>query len=380
MEEVGVEPGAELTALEQRVLAHDAELDWVPSPRARRASGRRRPDLPGRAPPRATAPLDAQLDEIHHVLVVLETAPAGAGKTSALSVVLGARGGEGGWPSTRWPTIRRSTGRRSPRRWDWRAPSVSARTIGCRGVDASPSGEHTVVVIEDMITNPQIHEEMDTWLAAAAGVGVVIGHAMTRRSDWRRAARGELGEIRFDDLRFDETELDQVMTQVLGVPLAPEDRRRLVQRTEGWAVGVQLAALAPAPSASERVRRGVRRRRPPRRGLPARRGAVAVDPELGSSSSRQRSSAGSTHPVCGGDRRAAGRGSLIEELERRNLFVLPLDHRRWWYRYHPLFAEWLRLHRTDGSNPIGTARAAHWLGGTRRRRRGHPPRTSPPGR
>ena len=48
------------------------------------------------------------------------------------------------------------------------------------------------------------------------------------------------------------------------------------------------------------------------------------------------------------------------ELERLNLFVLPLDHRREWYRYHPLFAEWLRLQPVEGVEERHR-RAAEWL-------------------
>ena len=60
----------------------------------------------------------------------------------------------------------------------------------------------------------------------------------------RLRVRGQLTEIRADDLRFQEVEASQYLSQMLSPPLSEEEVSLLVSRTEGWIAGLQLAALA----------------------------------------------------------------------------------------------------------------------------------------
>ena len=66
-----------------------------------------------------------------------------------------------------------------------------------------------------------------------------------------------------------------------------------------------------------------------------------------------------TAPLCAAVAGVDDPQDLLEELERRNLFVIPLDQRRQWFRYHHLFAEWLRLQAP--ADPARHLAAAEWL-------------------
>ncbi len=167
----------------------------------------------------------------------------------------------------------------------------------------------------------------------------------------RLRARGEMLEIRADDLRFTEAETAALLNGTLGLNLEPTDIGALQQRTEGWAAGLYLAGLSlrgrPEPSAFIRAFAGDDRQ--------------IVDyllaEVLDSLSAEIRSFLLRTSvldrlsgPLC--DAVADGQGAqrILEELERSNLFLVPLDTRRRWYRYHHLFRELLR-HELDRTEP-----------------------------
>ena len=165
----------------------------------------------------------------------------------------------------------------------------------------------------------------------------------------RLRARGELVELRAADLRFTPDEAAAFLNEVMGLDLSAQDIAALEERTEGWIAGLQLAALSM--QGREDVAgfiAGVRRRRPLHRGLSGRRGPAAsarTCPQLPAADLHPR-------PVerpavrC---RHRPGRTArrMLEALERGNLFVVPLDDRRQWYRYHHLFADVLRAHLLD---------------------------------
>ncbi len=136
---------------------------------------------------------------------------------------------------------------------------------------------------------------------------------------------------------------------------------QLLERTEGWAVGVQLAAVSlrhhPDSSAfvqdfagdDRHVADYLRDEVLPR--VDERLQRFLLDTAI-----LDRLNASLCAAVIGDE--AAGR--YLEELERLNLFLLPLDHRREWYRYHALFAEWLRL-QPRGDVQERHRRAGRWL-------------------
>ena len=162
----------------------------------------------------------------------------------------------------------------------------------------------------------------------------------------RLRARGQLTELRAADLRFTPSEAAEFLNQVMGLNLSAEDIAALEDRTEGWIAGLQLAALSMQGRAGRRrLHPGVHRQPPFRGGLSGRRSPAAsarTCPQL---------LAPDLHPRplvwpavrC---RHRPGRtaDALLEALERGNLFVVPLDDKRHWYRYHHLFADVLHAH------------------------------------
>ncbi|MCB9162287.1 MAG: AAA family ATPase [Caldilineaceae bacterium] len=160
----------------------------------------------------------------------------------------------------------------------------------------------------------------------------------------RYRARGQLTEIRADDLRFTPAEAADFLRQ-MGLHLEEAEIAALEQRTEGWIAGLQLAAL----SLQGRTDVG--------KFLQAFTGShrfvldylidevLEHQPEevrdfLLQTSILERLSGPLCDAVCS---RHDGQ-TLLAALERDNLFVVPLDDERRWYRYHHLFAEVLQVH------------------------------------
>lgn len=186
----------------------------------------------------------------------------------------------------------------------------------------------------------------------------------------RLRARGLLQEIRARDLRFAREECAAFLNELRGLDLSAEQITALEARTEGWAAGLHLAALSmqhhPDPAAFVHDFSGSHRfvldylgeevlgRLPP-----------ATHAFLLETAALTRLSG----PLCAAalgwdDAGAASRSqALLEELERSNLFLMPLDEQRSWYRYHPLFADLLRARLQQSQPdklPVLQARAAAW--------------------
>jgi LuxR family maltose regulon positive regulatory protein len=168
----------------------------------------------------------------------------------------------------------------------------------------------------------------------------------------RMRVRGELVELRAGDLAFTFTESTALLNEALDLDLAQEDVARLHSRTEGWAAGLYLAGLSL-------------RGRPDRsRFIDAFAGDdrhvvdYFVSEVLEELPEETRSFLVRTSildrmsgSLC--DAVLEGRSSdhVLEEIERSNLFLVPLDSRRRWYRYHNLFAELLR-NRLETHEPL----------------------------
>jgi LuxR family transcriptional regulator, maltose regulon positive regulatory protein len=165
----------------------------------------------------------------------------------------------------------------------------------------------------------------------------------------RLRARGELVEIRAADLRFTLPEAAAYLNDVAALELTSADIAALETRTEGWIAALQLAALSlrgrPDAAAFIAAFAGddryivdyladeVLSRQPPH-----------VRDFLLDTSILDRLSG----PLCEAVTGKPGGQTLLEHLDRANLFVVPLDGSRRWYRYHHLFAEVLRTHLLDG--------------------------------
>jgi len=180
----------------------------------------------------------------------------------------------------------------------------------------------------------------------------------------RLRVRGQLTEIRVKDLRFNHSETAGFLNQVMGLNLSAKDIAALENRTEGWVAGLQLAALSMQG----------------REDIPGFIRAFAGDdryvldylveevlqrqPEhirnfLLQTSILDRLSG----PLCDAVTGQEDGKRMLEALERGNLFIVPLDDTRQWYRYHHLFAEVLQAHSMEEQPdriPSLHRRASEW--------------------
>jgi LuxR family maltose regulon positive regulatory protein len=182
----------------------------------------------------------------------------------------------------------------------------------------------------------------------------------------RLRARGQLVELRTSDLRFTLDETAEFLNQVMGLHLSANDIAALEARTEGWIAGLQLAALSMQGhhDAAGFIRsfsgshqyvldyllEEVLHQQPQhvqgfllRTSILERMCGPLCDAVLDEG---QRASHES------GTSLAARPSSIVlEELERANLFIVPLDNERRWFRYHHLFADLLRQRLRQPADP-----------------------------
>ena len=194
----------------------------------------------------------------------------------------------------------------------------------------------------------------------------------------RLRAGSELVEIRAADLRFTPDEAAAYLNEVMGLDLVALDIAALEGRTEGWIAALQLAALSMQGrddvagfiagfSGDDRyivdyLFEEVLHRQP-----------EDVRSFLLQTSILSPLSGPAGDAVTGGDNGKA----MLEALDRGNLFLVPLDDRRQWYRYHHLFGDVLRARLLD-ERPDEVAdlhrRASRVVRGEQRAVRGDPPR------
>ncbi len=225
-----------------------------------------------------------------------------------------------------------------------------------------------VLVLDDyhVITERDCHEQVAFLLRHLPPTLqiVLIARAEPRLPLARLRTAGELAEIRAPELRFTASQAATVVHSVADVWLSEPDLADLRERTEGWPAGVYLAALSlrghPSPHVFVHEFTGGNRfigdflaeevlSRQPRE----------VQEFLARTCILGRFCA----PLCDAVTESANSAELIEVLERENLFVIPLDDTRQWYRYHHLFAQALhgQLTQTEpGLLPELHRRASAW--------------------
>ena len=250
----------------------------------------------------------------------------------------------------------------SPREESSRA-LATAVINGLEAVD-----DRLTLILDDyhVIDSPPIHDGLEFFLNnLPPGINLVIA----TRSDpplplARLRAGGRLTELRGKDLRFKPEEVASLLRDVWGLKLPLEAVEALEARTEGWAVGLQLAALSlqgrPDQDAFLHAFTGTHRyvldylseevlERQPEQ----------VRRFLLRTSILERLCA----PLCDAVTEEFDAWEMLERVERANLFLIPLDDERRWYRFHHLFADLLRarLRRHDpDSIPDLHRRAAKW--------------------
>jgi LuxR family maltose regulon positive regulatory protein len=177
-------------------------------------------------------------------------------------------------------------------------------------------------------------------------------------------AHGELLELRSDHLQFTSQEADAFLNGRLALGLAPEDVEALVRRTEGWPAGLYLAALSLRESADRHA--FVHRFDASSRHVVDFLADEVIeehDPETQAFMIRSSVLERLSGPLCDAVLEAQGSASRLDTLARTNLFLVPLDDRGEWYRFHHLFAQLLRLEfaqREPGLAPTLHRRASVW--------------------
>ena len=262
-------------------------------------------------------------------------------------------------------------------------PKISVRTVELPGAQADPrqivlpallnevgSVEDPLVLVLDdyhLVTNPVIHEEVAFLIDRMPPTLRVV---LATRSDpplplARLRAGGDLLEIRADDLRFAISEATLLLNDVLGLDLADEEVALLHERTEGWAAGLYLAALSlqGRPDADAFIRAFAGDHRHIMDYLSAE--VLDGQPQDLRTFMLQTSVLGKlSGPLCDAVLQGEMSAGILKQIERDNLFLMPLDSSRHWYRYHHLFGELLRseLRRTEpGLVPALHRRAAAWF-------------------
>ena len=332
--------------------------------------------------------LTARLDEGLARGLVLVCAPAGYGKT----VLLADWARRGAHPAA-WLSL--DEGDNDPARF-WRhavaaldraRPGIGERVAPLLGppapssfqglvtalineLAAQPGDGEALLVLDDyhVIGSQQVHESLAFLLEhRPAGIRVVLAS----RSDpplalARLRARGQLAEVRVAELRFTPAEAAELLQHAASA-LPEASLAALAARTEGWAAGLQLAALSlrGQADAAAFVAAFTGSHRYVLDYL-AEEVLQRQDPQLRAflleTSVLERLSG----PLCDAVTGREGSQALLEQAERAGLFLIPLDEVRGWWRYHHLFAGLLRA-RLQQEQPTRVAQlhcnAAAWYCG-----------------
>lgn len=180
----------------------------------------------------------------------------------------------------------------------------------------------------------------------------------------RLRTRNQLTELRVTDLRFTLSEAAEFLNQVMGLSLSVDDIAALEARTEGWIAGLQLAALSM--KGQEDVHGFIQAFAGDHRYIVDYlvEEVLQCQPEAIQNFLLQTSILDRLNgPLCDAVTSQSGGRARLEGLQRGNLFLISLDDKRDWYRYHHLFADVLRMHLTmEQSELVPTLhhRASEW--------------------
>ena len=403
--ELGIDPGPALRQLQARILAQDPSLSPEPVP-PEPLPPEPLPTVVSTGPAalletklyvprsrRGLVPrprLSERLDRGTASKLMLVSAPAGFGKTTLLTQWLAAGpAGPAGERLAAWLSLDR--GDNDPASF-WTYVIAALRTVAS-GVgegalallqaprsppietvltallnDLGALAAEIVLVLDDyhVIDAREVQDAMAFLLGhLPAQLHVVIaGRADPGLPLARLRGRGELAEIRAAGLRFTPDEAAAYLNEMMGLQLTARDVAALEGRTEGWIAALQLAALSMQGrddvagfiagfAGDDRyvvdyLAEEVLQRQPER-----------VQAFLLQTSVLGRLSG----PLCDAVTGQDGGKAMLAALDRGNLFLVPLDDRRRWYRYHQLFADVLQARLLDeqpGQVPGLHRRASAW--------------------
>ncbi len=319
-------------------------------------------------------------------VLTLVCAPAGFGKTTVLTEWLATHAADDAataWlsldrrdndPAVFWAYVITALGRV--------VDGVGERALALLGAASSPIESVVATLLNDLaategdvvlvLDDYHVIESRDVQGSVAFLLDHVPAHVhvvVASRADpelpiARLRGRGELVELRAADLRFTKDETAAYLNEAMGLGIAAPDVDVLENRTEGWIAALQLAALSlegrddvggfiAGFAGDDRyvvdyLVEEVLQRQP----VPVRTFLLQTS-VLGRL----------TGPLCDAVTGQEGGTAMLDRIDRGNLFVVPLDDRRRWYRYHHLFADMLRARLLD-ERPDSIAelhrRASEW--------------------
>ncbi|MDD2858969.1 MAG: LuxR C-terminal-related transcriptional regulator [Candidatus Nanopelagicales bacterium] len=367
-----------MTGVHVRAKGSEVDADakphrWFPMTAQVLETKLRRPQQRQRAVVRSR--LTARLDAGAHLPLTVVSAPAGFGKSTLLTEWLADREAQG--KASAWLSLdERDNNAVSFWRYFASAMASTGQGIGAEALSLLDAGagqidaaivslindldvlaDDVILVLDDyhLIDNADVHAGIEFFISnAPAQVHLVLA----TRSDpalplAQLRGRGQLTEVRAAELRFTDDEASQYLNQSMNLALKAPDVTALEQRTEGWIAALQLAALSMqgredssafiagfagddryiVDYLAEEV---------------LQRQTTQVRAFLLETSILDRLSG----PLCDALTGQGDGRSMLIDLERRNLFLVPLDDRRQWYRYHHLFADVLRAHLMDETPEI----------------------------
>jgi LuxR family maltose regulon positive regulatory protein len=313
--------------------------------------------------------------------VALVCAPAGSGKTMVLRSWLETCGEEAAWvsvergehdPQRFWlavvDAVGRAVGEDGPVERVAASPGFAGDAVVARLLAGLRSLDRGIVLVIDDLHELKAPQALDLLEAFVAQLPPTVRLVLASREDPRLGLHrlrvgGTLTELRGPELSFSAEEARQLL-ETSSARVSPESLTLLLERTEGWAAGLRLAALSmaghPEPdrfvrefSGSERtvaayLMAEVLERQPPE-----------VSELLLRTSLLERVNGPLADHMTG----ATGSEAILQSLADANAFVMPLDAGRSWFRYHHLFADLLRLElRRLAPGTIGALHraAAEW--------------------
>jgi LuxR family maltose regulon positive regulatory protein len=335
----------------------------------------------------------ARLDRGLATRLVLVSAPAGFGKTTLLSAWLSEFKHPAGWVSLDanendpvcflsyliaalqaiWPRVGRAA--RSLLRSSQLLSLEPVLTLLinelCAPLSTTDAARHPAVLVLDdyhAIDASAIHNAIAFLLD---NLPPQLHLVIATRADpplplsrWR--ARGQMVEVRDRDLRFTAEETMLLLNEVMALNLMPDEVTALEARTEGWITGLQIATLSLRDRPAEQVSQFIQDFSGSHRYIldylleeVLERQSKGIQDFLLQTSILDRLTAS----LCDALTEKPGGQATLEQLEKANLFLVPLDADRLWYRYHHLFADLLRRQLQASEPRIAPKlhlRASHW--------------------